>query len=55
MKRIVFLIDKSRKEDAEGLLNRAGITFSYNDRFYFDVRTAVVTAIAVIIAIIVIF
>ncbi len=49
MKRTVFLIDSQKKADAEKLLNNAGITFSYNDRFYFDIRTAIVTAIGVVI------
>lgn len=49
MKRVVFLIDKEKKSIVEKLLNEKGITFSYNDRFYFDVRTAVVTAIVVLI------
>jgi len=42
MKRTVFLIDKTKKGLVEKLLNEKGIVFSYNDRFYFDVRTAVI-------------
>jgi len=52
MKRVVFLIDKTKKELVEKLLNEKGIVFSYNDRFYFDIRTAVVTCIGTIILLI---
>ena len=52
MKRTVFLIDKTKKELVEKFLNEKGIVFSYNDRFYFDVRTAIVTCIGTIILVI---
>ena len=52
MKRVVFLIDKEKKSKVEKYLNDNGITFSYNDRFYFDIRTAVVTCIGAIILVI---
>lgn len=55
MKRTVFLIDKTKKELAEKLLNENGIVFSYNDRFHFDFRTAVVTAAVVAILTILLF
>jgi len=45
MKRVVFLVDKEKKSIVEKFLNENGITFSYNDRFYFDIRTAIVTCI----------
>lgn len=45
MKRTVFLVDKSKKLQVEKYLNDNGITFSYNDRFYFDIRTAIATVI----------
>jgi len=54
MKRTVFLVDSEKKGKAEQLLNENGITFSYDDRFHFDFRTAVVTAASLILLAIVI-
>jgi uncharacterized membrane protein len=55
MKRVVFLIDKEKKSIVEKFLNEKGIVFSYNNRFYFDVRTAIVTGIIVAIISILLF
>jgi hypothetical protein len=52
MKRVVFLIDKTKKSIVEKFLNEKGITFSHNDRFYFDIRTAVVTCIGTVLLVI---
>ena len=54
MKRTVFLIDSEKKLQVEKYLNDNGITFSYDDRFHFDFRTAVVVGIVAAIVIILI-
>lgn len=55
MKRTVFLIDSEKKLQAEKFLIENGITFSYDDRFHFDFRTAVVVGIVVAIISIIFF
>ena len=53
MKNVVFLIDKTKKDEVANLLTENGIKFNYNSRFYFDVNTAVVTVIGIVVLIIV--
>jgi len=48
-KRTVFLVDTKKKLQVEKFLIENGITFSYDDRFHFDVRTAIATGIVVTI------
>ena len=54
MKRTVFLIDSEKKLQVEKYLNEKGITFSWDDRFHFDFRTAAVVGIVAVIVIILI-
>lgn len=54
MKRTVFLVDSEKKLKVEKFLLENGIIFSYDDRFHFDFRTAVVTGIVAVILTIVV-
>lgn len=54
MKNMVILVDKTKKEEVVNLLTKNGIKFNFNSRFYFDINTAVVTIIGMVVLIIII-